>query len=154
MGKLKGDGKVTVNASTTEKVVLDISDWSVDRSAGSNDESTFDDGDWAAKGYGKKSWGGSCSGFFADADTTGQDVLKAAFAAGTVINDIRFYMEYSVTAAASLEYIAPDTATDATAGIIITSLSIKKDHTNKTTSISFSFDGTGPVLETSTTVPA
>ena len=154
MSKLKGDGKVTVNASTTEAVVLEIASWKINKSRGTNDEGTFDDGDWTKKSYTKASWTGSCTGFVASADTTGQDILEAAFDAGTLLADLRFYLEHSTTVSDEIVYYAADTVTDPDAGVLITSYDVDKDQANETAKISFNFEGTGPLKKTTTTVSA
>jgi hypothetical protein len=153
MSKLKGDGKVTIGSTTTEKTVLEISSWKINKSRGTNDEGTFDSGDWMEKSYTKASWTGSCTGFTADADTTGQDVLEAAFDAGTLLTDLRFYLKHSVTAADKIAYYAADIATDTDAGVLITSYDVEKDQANETSTISFNFEGTGPLKKTTATLP-
>ena len=145
MSLLKGNGKIVINSSTTAVVIADMADWSLDLSRAVQDAGTFDDGEWSKSFYNKISWSGSMNGYIASIDTTGQDVMEAAFLAGTVIQDIRFYLDYSTTAGDTVEYWAPDTANDSAAGILLSSWNVKKDQANKISNLTSSFTGTGIV---------
>ena len=148
MTKLRSDGKVSNGAV----VMLEIATWQITRSRGAQDVGTFDSGDWTDKDYQKASWTGSCSGYVADGDTTGQDILETAFNEGTILPNIRFWLEWSETSTEQITYYAADTVTDSDAGVLITSFDITKDQATQTATISFNFEGTGPLKKTIDTV--
>ena len=144
------DARVTVNADTTEKIVTEIGSWNIDTSADEIDTTAFGDG-WGKSDVGMKKWSGSLSGFSDPADTTGQDVLYQAFLSGSLIGDIRFYLEYSETSGADIKYIEPDTVSDANAGLRVTSWNVTQDKAN-VASLSMNFSGSGPLRIVQTTV--
>lgn len=144
------EARVTVNASTTEALVAEISNWKIDMSAGEVDTTVFGDG-WGKSDVGMKTWKGSMSGFFDNTDTAGQEVIKAAYLSGDLLADIRFYVQYTTESGEDNIYVAPDTASDANAGLRVTSLSIGTDKSGVAT-IDMSFSGSGPVKETTDTV--
>ena len=147
MSKLSGDGQITLATD----VVAEMSSWSIDKSANTEDGTVFGS-DWAKNTSGIKSWSGSASGYAADTDTAGQVAIEAAFDAGTVLSTIRFYQVYSDTPGDDVVYYTPDTSSDADAGIIVTGCSASKDQGAQLSSISFSFTGTGPLKKVSETV--
>jgi len=153
MALLKGNGKIVINASTTAAVVADMADWSLDLTRAVQDAGTFDDGEWSKSFFNKISWSGSFNGYIASLDTTGQDVLQAAFLAGTTVSDIRFYVDYSTTSSDTVEYWVPDFVTDSESGILISSWNIKKDQANKVTNLTCSFTGTGIIKQVRATLP-
>lgn len=140
------EARVTIDASTTEKIILEIGDWSINMSADEIDTTSFGDG-WSKSDVGMLKWSGSLSGQYDPADTTGQVKLKDAFLAGTIIGDIRFYVQYKEGTGEEKIYLAPDTASDASAGIRITSLDISTDKSG-VANLSMSFSGSGPIKET------
>lgn len=144
------NARVTVNASTTEAIVAELSDWKITMSASEIDTTSFGDS-WGKSDVGMKNWTGSVSGFFDSSDTTGQDVLRAAFEAGTLLADMRFYITYSETSSETIVYVAADTATDANAGLRISSLDIGQDKGGVAT-LSMNFTGSGPVTDFTETV--
>lgn len=141
------DARVTVNASATEAIVAEIGNWKIDTSADEIDTTAFGDG-WAKSDVGMLKWSGSMSGYFDSTDTTGQGIVETAFLAGTLISDIRFYVEYSETTSDTVIYYHPDTVTDANAGLRVTSFNVGQDK-NGVATIDFSFSGSGPILRTS-----
>lgn len=144
------EARVTVNATTTEAIVTEIGNWSVNREAEEIDTTAFGDG-WSKSDVGMKKWSGSLSGFYDPADATGQQVLENAFLAGSLVSDIRFYLEYSETSGDTIKYIAPDTASDSNAGLRITSMNTEIDK-NGVASLEVNFSGSGPLKVTQTTV--
>ena len=146
------NAKITVNAATTEAVITEMGTWNVNRSADEIDTTAFGDG-WGKSDVGMKKWNGSMSGFFDPEDTTGQKVLEDAYAAGSLISDIRFYIKYSTTNGEEVKYLHPDTATDANAGIRITSLDVSVDKSG-VAQLSCNFSGSGPVKVTEETLSA
>ena len=142
------EARITVNSATTEKIVAEMSDWSINRKAAEIDTSAFGDS-WAKSDVGMLSYSGSFKGSFDPTDTTGQGVLKAAFEAGTLVNDIRFYYEYSETTAATVRFLAP--ATGVTNGIRITAMDVSIDK-NGVGQLSVSFSGSGAIEEATDTV--
>lgn len=137
------NARITVGSAGSEKIIAEMSDWSINRKAAEIDTTAFGDG-WSKSDVGMLSYSGSFKGFFDPTDTTGQGVLKTAFEDGTIINDIRFYIEYSATTGGTLHYLAPVTGVDN--GIRITSMDVSIDK-NGVGSLSVSFSGSGAIEE-------
>lgn len=146
------NARITVNASSTEAIITEMGNWNVNRSADEIDTSAFGDG-WGKADVGMKKWNGSMQGFFDPEDTTGQKVLEDAYAAGSLISDIRFYIKYSEEGGEKIKYLHPDTATDANAGLRITSLDVSTDKAG-VAQLTCNFSGSGPVKVTEETVSA
>lgn len=145
------EARVTVNASTTEALVTELSSWNITMSADEIDTTAFGDG-WAKSDVGMKKWSGTISGYCDPEDTTGQDVLETAYKNGTLLGDIRFYLQYSEITSDTIIYYAPDTATDANAGLRVTSFEVSQDKSG-VGMLNVSFSGSGPILQTTATVP-
>lgn len=144
------EARITVNASTAEALITEMGSFSINRGAGELDTTAFGDG-WSKSDVGMLKWSGSLSGFFDPEDTTGQQVLEDAFAAGSLIGDIRFYIEYSETPGDTVRYLTPDTTTDPNAGLRITSMDVSVDKSG-VAQLSVNFSGSGPVHVVSETL--
>ncbi len=135
--------RITVNASTTEALITEMGNWSVNRSAEEVDASAFGDG-WGKSDVGMKKWSGSISGHYDPADADGQKVLEDAYDSGELISDIRFYIQYSETSGDTIRYLAPDTASDPKAGLRVTGFDSNVDKSG-VAQLSVTFSGSGPV---------
>jgi len=145
------NARITVNALTAETIIAEMSDWSINRKAAEIDTTSFGDG-WSKSDVGMLSYSGSFKGSFDPTDTTGQGVLKTAFEDGDLINDIRFYFEYSDTSAATIRYLAPaEVVAGEENGIRITSMDVSIDK-NGVGQLSVSFSGCGAIEENTATV--
>jgi len=137
------EANITVNSLTGEAVVAEMSDWSINRKAAEIDTAAFGDG-WSKSDVGMLSYSGSFKGSFDPTDTTGQGVLKTAFEDGSLINDIRFYIEHSDDTDATMRCLAPDIGS--TNGIRVTSMDVSIDK-NGVGQLSVSFSGSGAIKE-------
>lgn len=138
------DARVTVNSNTTEAIVTELGNWSIDRTATDIDTSAFGDG-WGKSDVGIRKWSGSMTGFYDPADTTGQAVLEDAFNSGELVSDIRFYLKYGTGSGTTVKYLTPDTATDPNAGIRINTFNTSTDKEGVAT-LTMNFGGSGPCL--------
>jgi hypothetical protein len=152
MGKLKGRyACVTVNASTTEKVVAELNKQDLDRSSDVLSTPVFGNDGWSRASGGTKKYAGSFEGYYDPTDTTGQAAIIAAWESGEPLNDIRFYYKYSTTPGEVIYYDKPSAG--AGNGVIITNVR-KMIEVNGVGEISFSYEGSGPVESVTDTVPA
>ena len=136
------NARITVNSSATEAIIAEMSDWSINRKAAEIDTTAFGDG-WSKSDVGMLSFSGSFKGSFDPTDAAGQGVLKTAFEAGSLISDIKFYLDYkSVTK----RYLTPAVG----AGIRITSMDVSIDK-NGVGQLSVSFSGSGAIEENTAT---
>ena len=143
------DARITVNASTSEAIVAEMSSWSINRKASDVDTTAFGAG-WAKSDVGMKSYNGMFKGFFDPTDSNGQGVFESAFDTGALINDVRFYIQYSDQSGNDIKYLAP--ASGSENGIRITALDVSIDK-NNVGQISGSFTGSGPVEVIQSAVP-
>lgn len=137
------DARITVSNDTTEAIVAEMGNWSITRKAAEIDTTSFGDG-WSKSDVGMLAYSGSFSGSFDPTDTTGQAVLKTAFEAGSLINDVRFYYEYSETVSDTVRFLAP--ASGSENGIRITDMSVSIDK-NGVGKLNVSFSGSGAIEE-------
>lgn len=117
--------------------VANLSEWTLDLSSDPIVQAVFGSTWDKTHGLSTTSWSGSFSGLLDISDTTGQEVLSDAFVNGTLVDDLRLYIN-------STTYWAPDTATDSAAGCYITSYSVNTVQ-GDVIKVSVSFTGTGPV---------
>jgi len=144
------NGRVTVNADTTEAIVLELSSWSLDITSEEIDTTAFGSG-WGKSDVGMKSWSGSATGNYDPTDTTGQKILLDAFDAGSLLNDVRFYVSFSEEAGETVLFFEPDIVSDTNAGLRVTGVSTSLDKSGVAT-INFSFSGSGPLSRGSETI--
>jgi len=129
------NARITVGADI---LVSEMSDWSINRKAAEIDTTAFGDG-WSKSDVGMLSFSGSFKGSFDPTDAAGQGVLKTAFEAGSLISDIKFYLDYK---SATKRYLTPAVG----AGIRITSMDVSIDK-NGVGQLSVSFSGSGAITE-------
>ena len=120
-------GKIEIGSNT----VVDISNWSLEIGADTLEVTALGD-DWKKYIAGLKEWSASAEGFFSvHTDTGGQAALQNAFLSGTEValrlkvNAVNYY----------------------SGNAYISSLSVE-DSVDDTVSISFEFQGTGPLSYT------
>ena len=99
------------------------------------DITSFGD-EWAKFCRGMQSWTASIGGHL-DLDDTEQLALVAAAEAGTLINNMRFYID-------STTYFASDVVADDEAGLYIDSYNFTADN-NSVVSFTMSVTGNGPI---------
>lgn len=90
-------------------------------------------------GLGVRRVEGNMSGYLDPADTTGQDLLAAAYEAGTTVSGLKFYIDDTT-------YYASDTSTDTDAGVYITSWT-KGATQNEIVTVEFSWIASGDWAE-------
>lgn len=142
------NARITVGSAETEKIIAEMSDWLINRQAAEIDTTAFGDG-WSKSDVGMLSYSGSFKGSFDPTDNEGQGVLKTAFESGDLINDIRFYIEYTDSVGGTLHYLAPRTGDEN--GIRITGMDVAIDK-GGVGSLSVSFTGSGAIEEKTSTV--
>jgi len=99
------------------------------------DITSFGD-EWAKFCRGMQSWTGSITGHL-DLDDASQGTLVAAAEGGTLIDNLRFYID-------STTYFASDLVADPEAGLYIDSYNFTSDN-NSVVSFSMSVTGNGPI---------
>ncbi|MBI9080832.1 MAG: hypothetical protein JEY79_13975 [Pseudodesulfovibrio sp.] len=132
-------------------IVAEMGNMNINRSTDEVDTTSFGDG-WGKSDVGMKKWSGAVSGSLDAEDANGQQVLEDAWDSGELVQDIRFYMKYSTTVGDKVVYYAPDTESDADAGVRILTQEVATDKSG-VASVSFNFSGSGPckkIVETLT----
>lgn len=124
-----------------DTIVAALSEWTLDITSDAIKQGVFGSTWGKAHGTGETNWNGSFSGMLDISDTDGQEVLMNAVVSGTLIDDLRLYVDDTT-------YWAPDTVTDSEAGCYITSYNSTATH-GDIIKVSVSFEGTGPVHKTS-----
>ena len=117
-------------------VIVGMGTWTIPITLDEIDATSFGS-TWKKTDVGFSGWTASFNGFYDTADTTGQGALKTAAIAGTLLTDLRFYVD-------STSYWCPDLTTDSAAGCRITSLEMTFDKAD-VGRISYSVAGTGPL---------
>ena len=84
-----------------------------------------------------RGWSLSVDGNYDPTDTNGQNEIETAWANGTLINDIKLYVD-------NTSYWIPDVTTDSNAGGRVTSYALNQAH-DAVAGISFTLSGSGPV---------
>lgn len=117
-------------------LIAEMASWTLDLS---NDEIPTDafGSTWGKSDVGLRKWSLSVEGFCDPSDTNGQGAIEAAWAAGSLINDIKAYID-------STSYWIPDVTTDSNAGGRVTSYSINQAN-DAVAGISFTLSGSGPI---------
>lgn len=135
MGKVLGKGPIYIGANA----VLHMGSWSIN---GTNAVETFVDLEDNAQqsDYGMQTFAGSAAGINALEDTTGQDLLRAAFMGKTKITDIKFYETYSEVVDDKVVYWKPKAGAG---GLVISGLETSKDSGSETSKVNFSFSNDG-----------
>jgi len=144
MSKISGNGPIYLGSNAA----LHMGSWSLN----GNNESVgdYDLVDNSKQvDYGAQSYTGSCTGVAALEDTTGQDLLLAAFTNKTKITDIKFYEVFTAVSAEKTVHWSP---VSGAGGLVFTSMEISKDGGSETSKISFSFECDGLMERVVTTV--
>lgn len=136
------NARITVGAPASEKIVSEMSSWSVKAKADSVDANVFGDG-WGKSDVGLKNWDGSVEGFVDPTDTLGQKVFEDAFLSGDLVEGVRFYLKYSKTVGAQIAFYTGD--------VRITSFDVSIDGKGLG-KLSMSFTGSGPFTKELDTV--
>jgi len=131
MAKVTGKGPIYIGATA----VLHMGSWSID---GANAVEEFVDlvDNSKSADYGVQSYSGTGSGVNALADTTGQDLIRAAFTDKTKMTDIKFYEVFTDVTGEKAVYWTPKTGS---LGLVITSIKSGKDGGSETSKFSFDF---------------
>jgi len=77
-------------------LVADMANWSIDDTKDALTAPIFGDTMNKVHGMGTRNVSGSVSGYINVSDSTGQELLKAAYDAGTAIDDFRLYIDDTV----------------------------------------------------------
>lgn len=117
-------------------VVAEQGNWKLTLSAAEIDTTAFGS-TWAKSEVGFKKWSISFNGFYDKTDTTGQDILKSSYMAGSLITTLRLYVD-------NTSYWIPDVTTDSSCGGRVTTYDIGHDKGN-VASVSFTVSGSGPI---------
>jgi len=141
-------GRITVGAGNV--IVAEFGKWDIDIKADEVDTTVFGDV-WGKSDVGMLKFSGSMEGFCDPTDTTGQKVLEDALLAGSLIQDIKFWITYSTTPGDTTYYYAPDTATDSTAGMRVTGYKVGQEKSG-VAPVSISLSGSGPIKRFSAVV--
>jgi len=142
--KLKGRyACVTVNASTTEKVVAELNKQDLDRASDVLITPVFGSDGWQEVTAVSKKYTGTFEGYYDPTDITGLAVLQDSMEEGTLLNDIRFYYKYATEAGKLIHYDTP--ADGECCGVVITNLKTRVD-VNGVGEISFAYEGCGGLI--------
>jgi hypothetical protein len=151
MGTYSGrNGRITLGAPGAEHIIAEMGNWTCNRSADEIDTTAFGDG-WGKSDVGMKKWQGSMQGNYDPTDADGQAQVEAAYDAGSLLQDIRFYVKYSAVPGEQVIYFTPDTDSDPNAGMRVTSLEATVDKAD-VGKISIQLSGSGPVKRVIETV--
>ena len=116
--------------------IAELASWSLDLSNDEIDTSAFGS-TWKKSDVGMRGWSLSVSGHWDPTDSTGQSMIEAAWAAGSLINTIKMYVD-------STSYWIPDVTTDSDAGGRVTSYAVNQAH-DAVAGISFTLSGSGSI---------
>jgi hypothetical protein len=143
-------GQITLNADTTEETIQELNTWSLNTTAGTTDTSSFGDV-WGKSNVGILNWNGTASGFYDPEQTTQQQIWNRLVDGG-LMGYLWLYTLWSETSGDKLLYWKPDLISDPNAGARITGFNTGQTSGGVGT-FDFSFDGSGPIIPVSTTVP-
>lgn len=116
--------------------VAEMASWSLDLSNEEIDTTSFGS-TWGKSDVGMRKWSLSVSGHYDPSDSTGQAMIEAAWAAASLINSVKIYVD-------NTSYWIPDVTTDSNAGGRVTTYTINQAH-NTVASISLTLSGSGPI---------
>jgi hypothetical protein len=117
-------------------VVAEFASFDLDLGNDEIDTSAFGS-TWKKSDVGMRGWSASVSGHIDPSDTNGQGALEAAWAAGSLINSVKFYYD-------NTSYWIPDVTTDSQAGGRVTTYAVAFAH-DGVGSVSFTLSGSGPL---------
>lgn len=116
-------------------LVQELGEWTLSINLDEIDTTVFGS-TWGKSDVGFKKWSCTFSGFYDPSDSTGQGALKTALLAGSLITNLRLYVD-------STSYWTPDLTSDSSAGARITSMEIRHDKAG-VASLNISMTGSGP----------
>jgi hypothetical protein len=117
-------------------VVAEFASFDLDLSNDEIDTTAFGS-TWKKSDVGMRGWSAACSGHVDPSDGDGQGALEAAWAAASLITDIKFYYD-------NTSYWTPDVTTDSDAGGRVTTYTVAFAH-DGVGSVSFTVSGSGPL---------
>lgn len=133
----KSGTDATVKISTT--TVLAIKDWDFTDKRDALKAPVFGDSTNKVHGMGSRDISGSMTGYFSEGDSTGQEIFKTAYRAGTTVSGLRLHIDSSIYYYAS--------GTDDIDGFFLTSCNIGAAQ-NAIVPIVFNFEVGGDWEET------
>ena len=116
--------------------IAEMASWSLDLSNDEIDTTAFGS-TWKKSDVGMRGWSLSVSGHYDPTDTTGQNVLEAAWAGGTLVSTIKVYVD-------TTSYWIPDVTTNSSAGGRVTTYTLDQAH-DAVAGISMTLSGSGPI---------
>lgn len=116
--------------------VAELASWDLDLSNEEIDTTAFGS-TWGKSDVGMRKWSVTVNGFYDPSDSNGQNKIEEAWAGGTLINDIKMYVD-------NTSYWIPDVTTDSDAGARVTSYTIGQSK-DGVASVSFGLSGSGPI---------
>ncbi len=135
MATLSGRNAKIMKGST---VIAEMGTWNINLTPDNIDTSSFGS-IWKKSQVGMTGWEGAASGFLDKTDTSGQVALETAAFAGTLVTDLKFYVDAST-------YYAPS-ASSSSAGILIGGYNISHDKAGVAT-VEFTFTGVAALSKT------
>ena len=126
------DAKIMLDAVT----IAELASWSLDLSNDEIDTTCFGT-TWKKSDVGMRGWSAAITGHYDPSNATGQGVIEAAWADGSLITTLRLYVD-------TLSYWVPDITTDASGGGRVTNYSIATAH-DTVADINFTVSGSGPI---------
>ena len=116
--------------------VAEMASWSLDLSNDEIDTSAFGS-TWKKSDVGMRGWTLSVSGHYDPSNTTGQGLVEAAWADGSLVSTVRAYVS-------AASYWTPSVTADPTAGGRVTSYALNQAH-DAVAGISFTLSGSGAI---------
>jgi len=135
MATLTGRNAKVMKGSTT---LSEMGTWGINITIDAIDTTSFGS-TWKKTDRGMTGWEGTASGYLDKADTSGQVALETAAFSGTLVTDLKFYIDTST-------YYAPS-ASSADAGVYLTGYNIGQDKAGVAT-VEFTFSGVGILKKT------
>jgi hypothetical protein len=116
--------------------VAEFASWSLDLSNDEIDTTSFGT-TWKKSDVGMRGWSLSAEGHYDPTDTNGQGAIEAAWANGSLINNVKLFID-------GTSYWVPDVTTDSNAGGRVTSYATNQSH-DGVAGLSFTLSGSGPI---------
>lgn len=116
--------------------VAEMASWDLDLSNAEIDTTVFGS-TWGKSDVGMRKWTATIAGFYDPSDTGGQKAIESAWADGSLVNNIKFYVN-------NTSYWVPDTTTETSAGGRITAYRIGQAK-DGVASVNFTISGSGPI---------
>jgi predicted secreted protein len=116
--------------------VAEFASWSLDLSNDEIDTTSFGS-TWKKSDVGMRGWTLSVEGHYDPSDTNGQLALESAWADGSLVNDVKLYVD-------NTSYWIPDVTTDSDAGGRVTTYQLNTAH-DAVAGLSMTLSGSGPI---------